>query len=435
MRKCFLVALAAAAMFAVASPAASVAGGSKTHSCPPGTSISAYCECPPGTSDSAYCECPQRTEDSANSRDTKDFADCVCPSATSETGYPATLFVPAGYATIGAAVAAAPPGSRIIVGPGTYKEDVTVTKPLTIVGHDATVDATNLNNGFTLPTPAAGTRIEGFTIENAQGEGILAVSTTNVHITCNTIENNDKRLPPAVSAYAQCLPSAGGPGDCGEGVHLMSTTNSWIVGNTIQGNSGGVLMTDELGPTDGNVVAHNLVLNNTADCGITLAGHNPAAAPGGIPNPAAGGVYNNLIADNVANGNGVAGQGAGVLLAAGLKTGGGAVYDNTVSGNSLSGNGLAGVTVHNHVPGQDLNGNRIVFNRIGTNNVDGDPDFPVADPSTTGVFVGTADALTITIKHNVISSNTDGIFLTGPVSTGQIDHNLFFGDTTDVVGP
>jgi parallel beta-helix repeat protein len=51
------------------------------------------------------------------------------------------------------------------------------------------------------------------------------------------------------------------------------------------------------------------------------------------------------------------------------------------------------------------------------------------------VFVGTASALTITIEHNIIYSNTNGIFLTGPVSTAQIDHNLFFGDTTDIVGP
>ncbi len=203
--------------------------------------------------------------------------------------------------------------------------------------------------------------------------------------------------------------------DCGEGVHLMGTSNSQIVANRIKDNSGGVLMTDETGPTDGDIVAHNQVLDNTADCGITLAGHNPAAAPGGIPNPAAGGVYDNLIVDNVSAGNGILGQGGGVLLAAGIPIGGGAVYDNTVRGNFLKGNGLAGVTVHNHFPGQDLNGNRIVGNRIGTNNLDGDPDFgPVVDPSTTGIFVGTAgNPMTITIKHNVIFSNEIGIFLTG----------------------
>jgi nitrous oxidase accessory protein NosD len=352
------------------------------------------------------------------------------------SGYGHNACSTAPYTTINAAVTAATAGSRIVVCPGTYHEDVTVTKPLSIQGIHATVDATGLDNGFTLPAPAAGTRVEGFTVENALGEGIIAVSTTNVSIVGNAIEGNDKgvRQP----GYPQCevTPENEFP-DCGEGVHLMGTTNSHIVGNTIRANSGGVLMTDETGPTDGNVVAHNRVLDNVEDCGITLAGHNPGAAPGGVPNPAAAGVYGNLIADNVSIGNGVKGEGAGVLLASGIPIGGGAVYNNTVRGNFLQGNALAGVTVHNHFPNQDLNGNRILDNRIGTNNVNGDPDFfPVVDPSTTGIFVGTAgNPLTITIKHNVIFSNAVGIFLTGPLNTEQIKNNVFIGVTTDVVGP
>jgi nitrous oxidase accessory protein NosD len=352
------------------------------------------------------------------------------------SGYGRDRCSAAGYTTIAAAVSAAAPGSRIIVCPGTYREDVTVTTPVSIEGIHATVDATGLDNGFTLPGPAAGTRVEGFTVENALGEGILAVSTTNVSIVDNAVERNDKgvRQP----GYLPCEVTAENEfPDCGEGVHLMGTTNSQIIGNTIRANAGGVLMTDETGPTDGNVVAHNRVLDNVEDCGITLAGHNPGAAPGGVPNPAVAGVYGNLIADNVSSGNGVKGEGGGVLLASGIPIGGGAVYNNTVSGNFLEGNALAGVTVHNHFPNQDLNGNRIVNNRVGTNNVNGDPDFfPVVDPSTTGIFVGTAgNPLTITITHNVIFSNTIGIFLTGPLNTEQIKHNVFIGVTTNVVGP
>jgi parallel beta-helix repeat protein len=341
------------------------------------------------------------------------------------------------YTTISAAVAAASPGSRIIVCPGTYTEDVTVTKQLTIRGIHATVDASGQNNGFTLPTPAAGTSVEGFTIENAIGEGVLAVSTSHVKIAQNTVVHNDKGLTEA-NTYEQCAITPANPvPDCGEGVHLMGTSDSRLEDNTITENAGGVLMTDETGPTDGNVVSRNRVINNTDDCGITLAGHNPAAAPGGVPNPTAAGVYNNLIEDNESVGNGVAGQGGGVLLAAGIPIGGGAVYDNTVRGNFLKGNGLAGVTLHNHFPGQDLNGNRIIGNRIGTNNVDGDPDFaPVLDPSTTGIFIGTAgEPLTVTIRHNVIFANEIGIFLTGPMNTEQITHNRFFEVATDVVGP
>jgi nitrous oxidase accessory protein NosD len=341
------------------------------------------------------------------------------------------------YTTIAAAVAAAAPHSRIIVCPGTYQEDVTVAKALTIQGIHAIVDATGLVNGFVVPTLGAGTQIEGFTIENAIGEGVRAVNTSGLRIAGNRIEGNDKGTSQP-NTYGECIVSAQNPvPDCGEGVRLMGTSYSHVVDNTIRGNSGGVLMTDETGPTHGNVVADNKVLDNTDDCGITLAGHNPAAAPGGVPNPTAGGVYDNVIADNVATGNGIAGQGGGVLLAAGIPIGGGAVYDNTVVGNFLEGNGLAGVTLHNHNPGQDLNGNEIVHNVIKTNNLDGDPDFfPVLDPSTTGVFVGTAGSpLTVTIEHNLIESNAVGIFLTGPLNTSEIEHNAFVAVTTDVVGP
>ncbi len=344
------------------------------------------------------------------------------------------------FTKIGQAVTAATaPGTRIVVCPGTYSgEDVTVNKPVSIEGIQATVDAAGESNGFTLLAPAAGTTIKGFTIENAVGEGVLALSTSDVSIVDNAIQNNDKGVGKTGVGYPQCEPSSENPfPDCGEGVHLMGTSGSRVAGNLIRDNAGGVLMTDETGPTAGNVIAHNWVLDNTLDCGITLAGHNPAAAPGGTPAPKAAGVYGNLIEDNVAEGNGVKGQGAGVLLAAGIPIGGGAVYDNTVRGNLVQGNGLAGVTLHNHYPNQDLNGNRIVHNRIGTNNVDGDQDFPVPDKETTGVFVGTAGlpALTVTIKHNVIFSNTYGIFLTGPMNTEQIKDNHFFDVKTDVVGP
>ena len=454
MRKCLLAALMAAAMFAAVSPAASVAGGSKkTHFCPPGTQLSAYCACPPGHN-SAYCECLHGTEvsaywggnkGSANWGGNNGAAYCECLSGASMTGpgHPATLFVDGStvfgstaYKTIGAAVAAASAGSQIIVCPGVYPEDVTVSKPLTIVGINAVIDATNLNNGFMIGTAGAGSRIQGFTIENAVGEGILAMNTSNVSIVDNVIDGNDKGMPPAKSTYAQC---SGPNADCGEGVHLWSTTNSQVVGNTIRGNSGGVLLTDETGPTDGNLISHNTVEDNVDDCGITLAGHNPLAAPGGVPNPAVGGIFNNVISHNVAVGNGTApppAQGAGILIATPLS--GGAVYNNTISANFIRGNGLSGVTVHGHTSGEDLNGNQIIDNVIATNNVSGDPDFsPVVDPSTTGVFVGTASPLTITIEHNVIYANTNGIFLTGPglINTTQIDHNLFFGVTNTVVGP
>jgi parallel beta-helix repeat protein len=244
------------------------------------------------------------------------------------------------------------------------------------------------------------------------------------------------------STYSQCNGTAGppaAPGDCGEGIHLLSAENSIVENNVVTGNSGGILLSDENGPTDGNLIASNDVFGNTYDCGITIAGHHAGIPTGASWSPVpstVGGVFNNTIRDNVTTNNGVLGQGAGVLLATGAP--GGAVYDNLVEGNTISGNGLAGVTVHSHSPGEDLNGNTIRDNSIGTNDLDGDFDFggntpPDTDALTTGVVVANAtgnNPITITIENNRIENDQYGIWITPGVS-GTLAPNAFFGVTTD----
>jgi parallel beta-helix repeat protein len=57
--------------------------------------------------------------------------------------------------------------------------------------------------------------------------------------------------------------------DC-EALHLMAVTDSTIKGNTVENNlDGGIYLTDEIGPTSGNTISDNQVLNNQVDCGIT----------------------------------------------------------------------------------------------------------------------------------------------------------------------
>jgi hypothetical protein len=214
-----------------------------------------------------------------------------------------------------------------------------------------------------------------------------------------------------------------------------------VVGNYISANSGGILLTDENGPTDDNLIGWNDVSENGLDCGITLAGHQPGTTTNGTtwtPVAAtAGGVFNNTVRDNQSTNNGVLGQGAGVLIATGAP--GGAVYDNDVEGNSISGNGLAGVTVHAHSPGEDLNGNVVQGNRIGTNNLDGDNDFggntpPAIDSLTTGVIVATAvSPITITIEGNLIENDGYGVWMTPDVTaTTSAPANAFIGVGTPI---
>lgn len=355
----------------------------------------------------------------------------------------------ASYPTIGAAVSAAASGDTILVCPGTYHELLTVPagKPLTIEGTgDPVVDAAGLSDPATgqysgVLVQASGTTIEGLTVEHATGEGILvqgAAGTaplTHVTIRGNHVVANDQGNPDGTpittSPYTQCDEIPGPlPGDCGEAIHLWSVADSAVTGNYVSHDSGGILLTDESGPTHGNLIAGNTVADNPYDCGVTLGGHNKGAAPNGVPDPAVAGVYGNTIEHNRSTGNGLQGQGSGVLLGSAVP--GGAVYDNLVTGNYLSGNGLAGVTLHSHLPGQDLNGNVVTGNLIATNNVHGDFDSPPADPATTGVLARSAGPLSITVEGNVIRQDTYGIWITPNVTATGAARNTFAAVGTPV---
>jgi hypothetical protein len=356
------------------------------------------------------------------------------------------------------AVQSAGAGATVLAESGTYDvSGLTITQRLKLEGLGrAVLDASSSNTadytscaGISSPIylrgvlicgpGAAGTSVRGLTIEDAFEEGILAVSTSDLNIAHNTLIDNDQGF--AGQAVDECSGSStAGPGDCGEALHLLSVTDSRVVGNYVSDNAGGILLTDELGPTAHNQILSNRSIGNSEDCGITLAGHNGEAVSPvtDLPVPAAGGVYDNLVSGNISDDNGVAGQGAGILLGGGAAYSG--VYDNTVSDNHVYGNGLSGITVHQHFAG-DLNGNRIVSNWIGRNDLDGDSDFSPADPSTTGILVASGPIavgppppgpLTGTeILFNHISQDTYGIWTLN--ASSQVFGNRFFQVTTKVL--
>jgi parallel beta-helix repeat protein len=335
----------------------------------------------------------------------------------------------AAYRSINAAVTAVADGGRVIVCGGTYHENVTVTKPLTLEGRSATIDAGNLINGVTVTAGHA--TVSGFTVQHAIGEGILVNKADWVTVEGNVVTHNDLGgLPgnPVPNNYPDCQNA---PGDCGEGIHLKGSSHSTVRGNVSTDNSGGILITDETGPAAYNRIAGNVVARNIYACGITVVGHNPAAAPGGKPAPTVAGVFDNDVIGNDIVDNGTQAEGAGVVLATALP--GGASYGNVVENNNIDGNGLSGVTLHSHVTGQYLNGNVVRGNRIGTNNLYGDKDIPEPfDTETTGVLAATVDPLTLTVTGNTIGKDHYGIWTTGPV-TLKNEHNHFTGVTVPVI--
>jgi nitrous oxidase accessory protein NosD len=365
------------------------------------------------------------------------------------------------------AVADAPSGTTVRALPGVYAGGVQITKPLVLSGWNAVIDASSspFGNGVQIVGPGgSGSTVEGFEIKNAEFEGILVgtapvapatmdgtpippadgAAVSDVKILDNVLVNNGTGFG---SHAGQCFSTPQAPGDCGETIHLVSVTDSLIEGNVVAHNVGGILMTDEFGPTSGNVVRGNRALGNTHDCGITLAGHNPAAVDSvtGEPTGAAG-VFNNIVEDNVADDNGVAGQGAGILLGGGAPYAG--VYGNVIRHNVARGNGLAGITIHQHLVG-DLNGNVIRGNLVSNDNLDGDFDFAAAAATqTTGILVasgaGPGPALPppllpgpitgTVIRHNRIVDVTVGIWTLGvDQASTDISHNRFGSDVTTPV--
>lgn len=366
----------------------------------------------------------------------------------------------AAYSSIQAAVNDAPAHARVVVCKGQYTESVVIDTPMALVGRRGAViqgasSSTNTTCPALTPTspPAVTTnpclaaitietsyvRVQHLKVTGAIGEGILATgspgggSINHIVIRHNRVIGNDQGS--SSSAYLQCTPNQQVPGDCGEGIHLMSVEHSRVVRNRVTGNSGGVLLTDEWGPTDHNKVLHNLITENQYDCGVTLPSHNPNAVDSnGNPQPTMGGVYDNVVAHNRITHNGMLGEGAGVLIA--TPAAGTGSYHNRIAHNVIYGNDLSGVTMHAHATGSgpagpvDMNDNVVTHNRIGQNNLGGDqPDPPsgATDSSYTGILVYSANgAVSERIFHNLIRHNDYGIWAgVGGNVTLTMAHNRF----------
>jgi hypothetical protein len=347
----------------------------------------------------------------------------MCQSAAAWTA--TTLCVNPGgtsgcYPTIGAAVERARMDylqnkstiDTINVAPGIYTEDVMITTPLSLVGAgrgQSIINALNKANGIYidgLDNPGLSkVVVTGFTIENANFEGILVTSASFVTIWENEVINNDKKLNPAV-------PSCNGipdfetneSFDCGEGIHLSGVDYSVVSNNTSKHNSGGILLSDDTGATHHNLIIGNLIRDNPFDCGITLASHMPAAVTG-ASSPF--GVFQNTIAENESSNNGLAVEGAGAGVGIFDSIPGTQAYGNVVINNRLKNNGLPGVAMHSHAPGQNLNDNLIVGNYISGNGKDTED---AATPGPTGINVFGVSSVTGTvISENVIDNEAEDI--------------------------
>ncbi|MGA9511847.1 MAG: right-handed parallel beta-helix repeat-containing protein [Candidatus Sulfotelmatobacter sp.] len=319
------------------------------------------------------------------------------------------------YAKIQLAVNAAENNDVISVGPGTYKEDVVIGKPLSLVGAgsgSSFIDATGLANGIFLDgldNPGLqNVTVAGFTVKNALYEGVLVVNTSNSSILNNHILNNDQIGPVFGSGPAckgQPAYETDESGDCGGGLHLMGAVNVTVAGNALSGNGDGILISDDTAQSRNNTIVNNNASDNPPECGIVLASHPPAGStpPHYAPHY---GVENNTVAENISSRNGVTVGGGGVgLFSDG--NGPGRVSGNLIIRNRLIGNGIPGVSLHTHVgpafgaPADIMDDNVIVGNFISGNGPDTDDTLT---PGPTGININSGGGGS-PVRGTVISQN------------------------------
>lgn len=339
------------------------------------------------------------------------------------SGMAATLCVNPGghggcYSTIGAAVAAASSTDTIQVAHGTYSEFVTIPKSLSLIGdnrENTIIDATGQPFGIYVDghdnAGLGAVVISGFTVRNADNAGIAVSNASDVTISDNEVTHNDKGLAPKCTTLGSFPYFFGEAPDCGEGIFLSGVDHSTISNNVVTANAGGILITDDTGPTHDNLIAGNSVVKNTSgDCGITIPSHSGA------------GVYHNTVSGNDSSNN--SGPGVGIFAPGP----GSKAFANVVVNNRLRGNGFPGVTMHNHAaPGVGkvpagappvlFDDNVIVGNDVSDNAADPGPDSITSGPTGINIYSVAPMSGTV-ISGNTIHQEVLDIVVKVPSSVG-----------------
>jgi len=147
---------------------------------------------------------------------------------------------PTEYTTISAAVGAAVSGDIILVGPGTYKEYVTIgTDSLSLFGAQAGRDAREDRDD---------PKKESIVDATGTGYPTITISAPYVVVDGFTIQGG-----------TGVFPSSGG-------ISLSGSLGTQVLNNIIQANSTGVLLTGAAG----NVVERNLIKNNNGGTGLVV---------------------------------------------------------------------------------------------------------------------------------------------------------------------
>ncbi len=186
----------------------------------------------------------------------------------------AVIHVPDNYKTIHDAVKNAHPKDTIIVNEGVYRENIVITKPLTIKsskGADATsVQADNSDEPVFKVSNVSEVSIIGFTISGSAASGIYFLNSYHSSISNNKISNNEIGIF-LHSSNNNILANNQADSNKQSGIYLeLSDNNTLKENNANQNNDKGIFLSS----SSSNSLIRNTVYLNAWN-GITLwSSHN-----------------------------------------------------------------------------------------------------------------------------------------------------------------
>lgn len=173
---------------------------------------------------------------------------------------PGKIRVPEDYKTIQAAIDAALADDTIVVGPGTYEEDLKIVKPLTLKGADR--DETILN-GTIFISGASPVFISGFTIQDGQGAGIGVQNRAIATISnCAILRSGGEGILVTIRSEAVLSGNLIAENSL-EGISVIISSTAAISGNTIDDNGG-----DGVSISDSEADIRNNAIRGNRGCGI-----------------------------------------------------------------------------------------------------------------------------------------------------------------------
>jgi parallel beta-helix repeat protein len=327
-----------------------------------------------------------------------------------------TLYVggggPGNYTKIQDAIVASSPGDTVFVYSGTYTGDVSVYKPLSLIGENK--DTTIIRGSGTADTvlvTSDGVNIMRFSVENSGfGDGLSGIrffAVQNCYVTNNSVYGNDRGISLWV-AFNNVVEN-NDVSNNEKGIHLWTTVShsNLIADNEIWDNTAGIYVDESYN----NTITGNIITNN--DYGINLLSSS----------------YN-TIHSNLMVGNGVFISGSSVthwsthLISTSNTVNGKPVhYWKNVTGGSIplgSGQVILANSSNIVVNNQDVS-NGSVGIEVGFSSYISITNSTSSSNSQDGIHIYNSDNVTIT-DSNASNNGNDGIHMDHSITNALTDN-------------